>query len=708
MKIRRLLFLAMFFSFLLGSLQAAEVPMQEAKQVGINFLSERIQLFSVDRQNSLEVNEVIVYEHEGLPVFYVFNFVGGGFIIVSADDILEPIIGYSYDGLYATELQSCCYKSFILELAEEASSAIVQNLSATPDVASKWQSLRLPDREIASPENRSEVEPLLTSVWNQDYPYNALCPVDPQGPGGHVYAGCVATAMSIVMHYYRYPIHGTGEKTHYSSYGPLYVNFGETYYDWDAMLDVVNTQSGSSIRAVAELQYHCGVAVNMQYSPNGSGAYSQTVPGALIQYFGFTGVSFVQRQHYSYANWKALLVAQLDNSHPMYYSGSGSGGGHAWNVDGYQVEADDIYFHMNFGWGGSANGYYSVSAINTNNGSFNNTQGAVINFFPPASQYPYHCSGGTRVITSHKGSFEDGSSPIANYLNNTSCSWLIAPHDSVNSITIDFKKFETLPDDIVTIYDGDSDDAPVLGTFSGSDLPPTVTSTGDRMFITFETGANGSAKGWLAEYSTQLPVYCSGIVQVTDPYGSFSDGSGEFNYNNNSLCRWFIQPPSAYDLTLSFTAFDTEPVKDYMQIYDISNNQLVAQLSGNEIPDPVTVASGRMLVVWRTSHFDTYPGWEAEWTIANVGIERHETFSGFSMYPNPANNVLNLSFAVTEMNDLSVSITSVTGQEVYREDIGRFMGKYMRAIDIGRFPSGVYMVTLTNSKASVTEKLIVE
>lgn len=708
MKIRRLLFLTMFFSFLLASLQAAEVPMQEAKQVGINFLNERIQFFSVDRQNSLEVNEAIVYEHEGLPVFYVFNFVGGGFIIVSADDILEPVIGYSYDGLYATELQSCCYKSFIQELAEEASSAIAQNLSATPDVASKWQDLRLTDREITFPENRSEVEPLLNSTWNQDYPYNALCPEDPQGPGGHVYAGCVATAMSIVMHYYRYPIHGTGEKTHYSSYGPLYVNFGETYYDWDAMLDVVNTQSGSSIRAVAELQYHCGVAVNMQYSPDGSGAYSQTVPGALIQYFGFSGVSYVQKQYYTYANWKALLVEQLDNDHPLYYSGSGTGGGHAWNLDGYQEESDDIYFHMNFGWGGSANGYYSVNAINTNNGNFNNTQGAVINFFPPASDYPYYCTGDTHVITSHKGSFEDGSSPIANYLNNTSCSWLIAPQDSVSSITIDFKKFETLPDDIVTIYDGDSDDAPVLGTFSGSDLPPTVTSTGDRMYITFETGADGSAKGWMAEYYTQLPVYCSGIVQVADPFGSFSDGSAQFNYNNNSLCRWFIQPPSAYDLTLSFTAFDTEPVKDYMQIYDISTNQLVAELSGNEIPDPVTVASGRMLVVWRSSHFDTYPGWEAEWTIANVGVERHEAFSGFAMYPNPANNVLNLSFAVTEMNDLSVSITSMTGQEVYCEHIGRFMGKYMRAIDINRFPSGVYMVTLTNSKASVTEKLIIE
>ena len=131
------------------------------------------------------------------------------------------------------------------------------------------------------------MDPLLPVLWNQDFPYNAYCPLDAAGPGGHVYAGCVATAMSMIMTYYRYPEHGTGSYSYnYSPYGNISANFGQTYYDWDAMLNSITSGSGRAVNAIAELQYQCGVSVRMMYGADGSGAYSEDVPYALRTYFG--------------------------------------------------------------------------------------------------------------------------------------------------------------------------------------------------------------------------------------------------------------------------------------------------------------------------------------------------------------------------------------------------------------------------------------
>jgi hypothetical protein len=714
MKIRNLLLLASFVLALFAESFAARVEKEEAGQIAVAFMTERIHTFNRVDAFSTTVSEILPLVYQDVTVFYAVNFADGGFALISADDNMLPVIGYAYTGSYSFDNQPISFRYFMGTRKEEAHQVITGNFTATEEVSNQWNLLRTGDIMSAIPEGITAVQPLVISPWNQDYPYNALCPAEPSGPGGHVYAGCVATSMAMIMYYYRYPEHGIGEKTYYSSfegytYGPLHANFGQTYYDWDAMLNVVTNQSGNSIRAVAELQYHCGIAVNMGYSPNGSGAFSHNVPAAMFNYFGYsTTINYTQRQAHPFATWVSMLKAQHDANYPVYYSGSGPDGGHAWVCDGYEEQSGETFFHMNWGWGGWLNAFFNLNSLNTSNGSFNNNQAMIRNFHPPLGNFPPALPTETHVITSQKGTFEDGSSPIANYGNNVNVSWLIAPHDTVNSITLSFNLFETLPNDIVTIYDGDSDSAPVLATYSGSDLPPSVTSTGDRLFIKFTTDATGRAKGWQAEFHSQVPVHCSGIVQITEPTGMLHDGSGQFNYNNGSLCRWRIQPPSAKDLVFTFTSFDTEPEKDYVELYDLSNNALLGRFSGNVIPPATVVPSGRIFVVWRTSHFDTYPGWEAEWTIGNVGIEKTEDFTGYTMYPNPAKNVLNLSFAVTEQSDISVRIATLTGQIVYHEDINRFSGNYMKALDTSNYPSGVYLVTITNNKSTITEKLIIE
>jgi hypothetical protein len=623
MKKKSLLFLFALLSCFYFSAKAERVEQSVAQTVAINFMAERTNLFSSAPGFSTVVSDVIARQYDNITVYYAVNFAGGGFVIVAADDILTPVIGYAYSGAYASENRPCCFEHFIDTRAEEAAYLIAGGYSATPEISGEWHFLKSGETRNFSPDVITSVQPLVISPWNQDFPYNALCPEDPDGPGGHVYAGCVATAMAMIMYYYRYPDHGFGSKTHHTPYGSLHVNYGETWYDWNAMQNTITYSSGNSIAAVAELQYHCGVAVNMSYGPGGSGAYSQTVPSVTRHFFRYADeINYIDRSGHSYSNWANILIGQFDSGHPVYYSGHGSGGGHAWVCDGYEFQGTNAYFHMNWGWGGAYHGFYHLDDLNPGGGgNFNNSQGIVRNFYPHPDNYPMNQTSETRMIASTRGSVEDGSGPFHNYQHNLNNSWLIAPTDSVHNITLTFLKFNTQDNDIVTIYDGEDENAPVLGSFYGSALPGAVTSSGNRMFITFVTDAGGNAPGWLAEFNSSIPVFCSGMKTITSLVGSFEDGSGHHNYNHNSLCRWYIKPTGAESVTLNFNSFNTQHVKDYVQILQIPGNQVLGQFSGDEIPQSVTSNTGQMMVIFITNQFENAPGWSAYYTADGLEMQ---------------------------------------------------------------------------------------
>jgi len=623
MKIKKLSILLLVMFCFSTQLKAEKIEQEEARTVALTFMVERLNIFADNNDFNLDVANIVVRYYEDLPVYYAVNFADGGFVIVSADDILKPIIGYAFKGNYSTGDHPEAFAGFINNIAEEAATGIRMNLEATSTISDEWNFLKSGKIRSFDTEATTNVEPLLMTPWNQDYPYNALCPEDPAGPGGHVYAGCVATAMSMIMYYYRYPEVGQGSKTHYSSYGPLHANFGQTYYQWDAMLTSLGTSGGNSIHAMSQIQYHCGIAVNMQYSPNGSGAVSDVVPSAAYNYFRYNSqISMASRNSYTYDSWVTMLKGQLDQGYPLYYSGHSNDGGHAFLCDGYQQVGNDVNFHFNWGWSGSYDGYYHLNNLNPGNSPpFSDWQQTIRNFYPPSTNYPYYNTNGeTNIIPYMRGTIEDGSGPIHNYLNNADYRWLIAPTDSVTSITLNFLKFNTLENDIVTVYNGSDETAPVLGSFSGNTLPASVTATGNRMFIKFVTDANGTAPGWFAEFSSTLPVYCSGLVTVLEPEGMFNDGSADHNYNHNSFCRWFIKPPGVDSVTLYFTALNTEPEKDYVQIMQIPGNQILGQFSGDAIPPPVTSNTGQMMVIFRSDAFYNAPGWEAVWTTGESQI----------------------------------------------------------------------------------------
>ena len=230
------------------------------------------------------------------------------------------------------------------------------------------------------------VEPLLTTTWGQDAPFNLQCPekTNAKGELQHCRVGCVACAMGQVMRYHRYPEVGIG--TGQNIFNPLLTaNFGETYYDWLHMKDsYVSGYTDEEADAVAELLYHCGVAVNMIYGLESSStftAFANNVTTALSRYFGYDASTLrsVSRSKYTKAEWLQLIREELSAGRPIIYSGnSPSMGGHTWVVDGYD-EAGRV--HINWGWLSRSNNYYDID-LNIAGLDFSQQQTMVIGIRP--------------------------------------------------------------------------------------------------------------------------------------------------------------------------------------------------------------------------------------------------------------------------------------------------------------------------------------
>jgi len=169
-----------------------------------------------------------------------------------------------------------------------------------------------------------------------------MCPEDPNGPGGHAYAGCVAVAMAQVMHYWKFPESGTQLYCYtHSTYGELCADFENTIYTWDRMPDDVPNEE------VARILYHVGVAMNMDYGPYSSGASTSFAYNRLQNYFGYDPNSDFVFEFLYEGNWIELLVNELENGRPIIYRGADPVGGHAFVVDGFNYQ--DSLFHVNWG-----------------------------------------------------------------------------------------------------------------------------------------------------------------------------------------------------------------------------------------------------------------------------------------------------------------------------------------------------------------------
>ncbi len=706
MKIGKLLFSLIIAILFTGNIMAAIVQPDAAVNVARNFIYERL----VRDGSSAGINEIQpqlfqVRESNGQPSFYIFNIVNGGWVIVSADDVYSPIIGFSLEGSFPKGQLDKNYASFLQDYVDQIDFARSNNLVASNETILKWNEYSTISNPRMLLEGIRDVEPLTDNLWNQDYPYNAYCPEDPAGPGGHVYAGCVATAMSMIMYYYRYPEVGTGQYSYYAAgYGTQSVNFGETHYDWDAMINSINANNGPAVNAIAELQYHCGVSVRMGYGNDGSGAYSADVPPAIKSYFGYSSTAqYIQKMGYTLSAWENILVEHIDAAKPLYYSGQSSDGGHAFVCDGYQVTSTGKLYHFNFGWSGSGNGYYSLTDV----GGFSSQQGMVRNFVPNSANYPYNCD--NHIIDNHIGSIEDGSGPLSTYLANSACTWLVSPVDSVTSITINFSEVALGMGDSIKVYAGSDENATLLATYGQGSALAALTAPGNRMFVKLLTDGSDEGQGFRAEFSSTFPVYCtSSITTLTEPTGEISDGSGDYNYNNSSVCKWKINPgPYAKDLTLAFTSFDLEEGKDFLKVFAVPTNVLLADLTGNVIPDPIVSPTGQFMLMFSSNGFNNYQGFEANYYISNVNTSNEDIAENLSIYPNPAVSYTDIKFNLNQPTNIKISIHNLLGEEIYNTPTQMLSGFVSKSIQLNGLSKGIYLVKIAGDKGSIVRKLVV-
>ncbi|MFA4851669.1 MAG: CUB domain-containing protein, partial [Bacteroidales bacterium] len=399
-----------------------------------------------------------------------------------------------------------------------------------------------------------------------------------------------------------------------------------------------------------------------------------------------------------------LIRTELDNKRPVLYSGfdpSPPYSGHAFVCDGYQ---GTNYFHFNWGWSGYYNGYFYLSSLNPGGNDLSSGQEAVIGIYP-GSGYPYNCTG-TKTLTSLVGSFEDGSGP-SNYQNNSDCGWLIAPACVVH-INLFFDDFSTeAVNDVMTIYDGSNASAPVLATVSGTNFPSSVSSTGPTMFIKFTTNGSNTSSGWQVSYTTTFPTYC-GITTLNAASNTFTDGSGNCNYNNSAVCQWRLEPTNAGSVTLHFIDFNTEPVNDFVKIVDPVTSTVLATYSGPNIPASVTSNSGKMLIYFVCNSSITAAGWTAYYTSTPSGLEDFNTVKGLSVYPNPVNDKLHVSFDIIGVSDAQVDLININGQVACSEKVNISSGIYTKDFDVSLLAKGIYNLRIITSDETINKKVVIE
>ena len=348
---------------------------QTATMVNEALARKTAQAFA-ETQLAFKGQELNLVSTEGM---FVYNVGTQGFVLIASNTVLPPVLGWSEQGNFP-DLEEAPenFASWIRHYGEMIDFALANGLQPEATVQRQWAEAA---QGFFGSRDAMIVNPLVSTRWNQDCYYNEYCPATSGGgwwggPCGHVYAGCVATAMAQVMKYWNHPETGFGSHSYvHSTYGQQSANFGATTYHWDEMPNDVWGHND----AVATLLYHCGVSVNMNYSASGSGAYSADVETALRSYFGYCGAKYREKSTYQEEAWKAMLKAELDISHPLYYSGANGDSGHAFVCDGY--DNNDL-FHFNFGWSGSGDGFYSTYDVN----GFSSGQAVVGNIYPISIQ----------------------------------------------------------------------------------------------------------------------------------------------------------------------------------------------------------------------------------------------------------------------------------------------------------------------------------
>ena len=378
---------------------------------------------------SVSAEQLHLVAVEGLPMLHIWAVGEDGFVIMAASDRVAPVLAYSFDSPAGREPNP---EVMFWLRRYNAQVEYAERDAENPQANAQWAGL-LTSTVPPEPVSIVNVPRLMETRWDQGVPYNNYCPYDSTYHTNAV-VGCVATAMAQIMKYWNHPSSGEGYHSYEhqawggsTSYGLLSADFAGTTYLWDYMPNILDQYfpNERGTHAVATLSYHCGVAVDMMYGTSatgGSGAYSNcgywantcaesafkdnfkysqdlhhmqrntSVHRDSLAYDSISGTYstvnyYVDSALISDSLWCDMVDSSLAHGIPMYYSGSDNSGGHAFVLDGADLEGR---YHFNWGWSGSYDGFYSINDIAPRHGgiggnttySFNSSQAAIFGIVP--------------------------------------------------------------------------------------------------------------------------------------------------------------------------------------------------------------------------------------------------------------------------------------------------------------------------------------
>ena len=716
---RNFLFLLLFI-FNCLPVWSKQIDQEEAKQIAENFINN--QFTNLKRSQAFQLQLVYTAENEvnkfkknhSEKYYYVYNIgANQGFIIISADDINYPIIGYSNSGYYDAANLPENFQSWMKTVELGMQQAFDNSTKPTKEIEKEWELYRISKKSI--PTRLTALEPLIKTKWNQRTPYNSQIPYE-------VLTGCVATATAQIMKYHQHPKKGIGVIPAYQTVDPSnnvtynipQIDLKQYEYDWANMLNEYYNSptlnyTNEQAKAVGLLMYHIGASAQMKYGVKESGTSSRKALKALYTYYDYDkSIDYIIRGKYfsnlneipiSDEEWEEIIIKELNEGRPVYYSGSTENrSGHAFVCDGYDSNG---LLHFNFGWGGYQDGYYNSNAPL----EYKYGQGIGINIKP-----------------------NEGGQGIARYL----VTELSIPKNKVSKNECFEVKYNIAT---IGLHDSSLGDIYIaLVDLDGSKINAILGNYGAKYF---SIGTNISA----GKYRLTLVQKRGDEYVVIKSDNSIGDNNiievKEFTNSHNL---------NLYDFTpLSANANLVNP-KDHLQVdYSIINNEckpfngMVALVLTDEtdnmhyiigkisidnldegmflddqsisgiIPDDIINGAYRIRIFARENdgqEWQLLDGAAVNYlplTVVNgkLGIEELKNDTNeFLIYPNPVKNILYIK-SDSEQQIKSISIFDFSGKEVLQSNIDLTSG-----VNVSSLSSGAYIIKIKTSKEIKKYKFI--
>lgn len=629
----------------------------------------------------------------GLPAFYIFN-TSDSYVVVSGDKRMPPVLAFSDEGAFDSENIAPAAQMWLDYYSEQIHYLKVNNVG---NIDAGWL-LRDGFRDGAA------VAPLLHSKWGQGEPYNYYCPRDIRGDNSRCVTGCVATALGQIMYYFGFPESGVGSYTYqHPVYGELSADYESAVYDFSAMCDKpagINT-------AISRLIYDCGVGMDMDYGPDGSGVHNHSAGRVLREHFKYSPNAVSVFRDSTTLDWDSLLVAHLDRRIPLYYAGWSvpDTNGHGFVCDGYQMVDSNYYFHFNFGWEGSSDGYFYTDALNVSGSHFNLLQEIVANAYPDTALYEYPVPQpvvGSKTLTARFGTFTDGSADGETYAKMQDFTWNILPDlDNLTGISVELV-YDLADGDTLFITSETASNAPRILTADSAHL--VLSWTCSDMTFHFVSDSVSERSGFRASYQAIRNEYCNASSNISGHTGHVEDGSGASDYAALTCCKFAIKATGSPSVNIHFTEFDLEDGHDFLYVYkNAPSGKVLLETYTGQMPDTTIFFVPRdLLFVFETDEFNNAAGFAFDFE-GTTGI-RDNDFADLQAYPNPARETLFVQTGNYAENTV-LAIFDVCGRMLHSQNVAR----ETEMVDVLGFANGVYFVKLVrNGKTLATRKMVVQ